>query len=154
MITRSPGCRTPPSLKCWERSLGAFAIGCNVVQPLLIQTIRHSTTDLFIGHPQYFALPAEHAVGIIGNQKLGVPLSSGVTVDCVFDDVALLAVEIHDECLYRHIIGLRSARPAAGVDGASHLLLRRYLDHSVRTFNGFGEFVAVISRCMKRTVPL
>src|SRR5450755_4498944 len=62
---------------------------------------------------------------------LGVPLSSAVTVDGVFDDVALLTVEIHDECVYRHIIRLRSARPAAGVDGASHLLLWRDLDHSV-----------------------
>src|SRR5271154_3894768 len=61
----------------------------------------------------------------------GFPLSPAVTMDRIFDDVALLAVEIHDECLYRHIIRLRSTRPAAGVDGPSHLLLLRYLDHSV-----------------------
>jgi hypothetical protein len=71
------------------------------------------------------------AGGIFRNRGLGVQLSSAVTVDRVFDDVALLAVEIHDKCLYCHIIRLRSTRPATGVDGASHLLLWRYLDHSV-----------------------
>jgi hypothetical protein len=52
-------------------------------------------------------------------------------VDGVFDDVAFLTSEIHDECLYRHIIRLRSAGPAARVDRSLYLLLRRNLDHSV-----------------------
>jgi hypothetical protein len=56
---------------------------------------------------------------------------SAVAVNGVFDHVALLAVEIHDECLDGQIVGLRSARPAANVDRALDLLLRRNLEHSV-----------------------
>ncbi len=56
---------------------------------------------------------------------------AAVAVNRVFDDVALLAVEIHDEGLDGQVISLRSARPAAGVDCALHLPLRRNFDHSV-----------------------
>ena len=64
-------------------------------------------------------------------------LSSAVTVECVFDNVALLAVEIHDERLYRHIKRLWSARPAAGVDGAFDLLLRGDIDYAIPDRQGF-----------------
>lgn len=68
---------------------------------------------------------------IFKGRGFGVPFSSAVTMDCVFDNPALLAVEIHDERLYRHIIRLRSARPAAGVDGPFDLLFCGDIDHAI-----------------------
>src|SRR5471032_656509 len=74
MTTRSPGFKTPPSPKCWDRSLGAFAMGCSVVQPPNMQAIRQNTMNAFIGLSQNCARVAR----LPGHIILFKPHSLGV----------------------------------------------------------------------------